>query len=534
MSFAMNDIQQFRFDDSLYHLTDREKRILDKSWAKDFAEVIFPAIDERPFSVLYSDRPSRSNTAANVLIGSLILKEMLGLTDEEVVDALMFDIRFQYALHTTSFAEQPLNDRSLGRFRARCISYEEQTGQDLIHECVISLSKEIASVMGIRPNMKRMDSMMVASNIKKMGRLELIYTCVANLAALVNRKEENQLPESLKHYCDADDHNRVLYHNRSEETESKIETVLKDAAVLIQFCGSRYDLDSEYQLLLRVIREQTTTSKEGQYQLKGKGNGSMGSDILQNPSDPDATYCKKAGKENRGYIANVVEDVNENGSVISEYQYEQNSHSDSQFIKEYLTGMELQSEPTILVTDGGFSGNDNMEAAKEKNIQLITTDLKGQDAKDVWADFEFSEDGKKLLHCANGIKPKTCSYNARGEKCRISFDREQCVNCPYQKQCNPKIYKRVARLDLSFRTVDRSKQQRYMGTEEFKKYARFRNGVETIPSILRRKYHVDKMPVRGKIRSKLFYGFKIAALNANKLFKYLDSLNKVTQKVVMA
>ena len=27
------------------------------------------------------------------------------------------------ALHTTSFEEQPLNDRTLGRFRARCNSY---------------------------------------------------------------------------------------------------------------------------------------------------------------------------------------------------------------------------------------------------------------------------------------------------------------------------------------------------------------------------------------------------------------------------
>ena len=34
----------------------------------------------------------------------------------------MFDIRYQYALHTTSFIEQPLSDRTLGRFRERCIT----------------------------------------------------------------------------------------------------------------------------------------------------------------------------------------------------------------------------------------------------------------------------------------------------------------------------------------------------------------------------------------------------------------------------
>ncbi len=47
--------------------------MLEKSWAKYFAENIFPAIDEEPFKVLYSDRPSRHNTPANVIIGALII-----------------------------------------------------------------------------------------------------------------------------------------------------------------------------------------------------------------------------------------------------------------------------------------------------------------------------------------------------------------------------------------------------------------------------------------------------------------------------
>ena len=44
------------------------------------------------------------------MVGALILKELLGLTDDEVVEGLMLDIRYQYALHTTSFEEQPLSD----------------------------------------------------------------------------------------------------------------------------------------------------------------------------------------------------------------------------------------------------------------------------------------------------------------------------------------------------------------------------------------------------------------------------------------
>ena len=60
--------------------------------------------------MLYSNKASRPNTPVNVVVGALILKELLGLTDDELVEGLMFDIRYQYALHTTSFEEQPLSD----------------------------------------------------------------------------------------------------------------------------------------------------------------------------------------------------------------------------------------------------------------------------------------------------------------------------------------------------------------------------------------------------------------------------------------
>lgn len=137
--------------DSTFNLTDRERKFLEKSWVKTFADKIFPAIDENLFSVLYSEKVSRPNTPVNVIVGALILKEELGNSDDKLVQALMFDIRYQYALHTTSFKEQPLSDRILSRFRARCLAYETETGINLIHICVTSLAKEISQFMAFLP-----------------------------------------------------------------------------------------------------------------------------------------------------------------------------------------------------------------------------------------------------------------------------------------------------------------------------------------------------------------------------------------------
>lgn len=98
ISFATNQSQQISFFDATENLKDQEKRLLEKSWTKYFAEKIFPEIDKAPFSVLYSDRLSRHNTPVNVIIGALILKEIFRLTDEKIVDTFPFDIRYQYAL----------------------------------------------------------------------------------------------------------------------------------------------------------------------------------------------------------------------------------------------------------------------------------------------------------------------------------------------------------------------------------------------------------------------------------------------------
>ena len=52
------------------------------SWTQVFADEIFPAIDEEGFSVLYSEKGSRSNTPGNVIISALIIKELFDYSPE--------------------------------------------------------------------------------------------------------------------------------------------------------------------------------------------------------------------------------------------------------------------------------------------------------------------------------------------------------------------------------------------------------------------------------------------------------------------
>ena len=63
--------------------------------------------------------------------------EFNGLSDDELIEECEFDFRYQYALHTNSFKDQPLSNRTFSRFRERNAAYELVTGRDLIHECTV-------------------------------------------------------------------------------------------------------------------------------------------------------------------------------------------------------------------------------------------------------------------------------------------------------------------------------------------------------------------------------------------------------------
>ena len=357
--------------------------------------------------------------------------------------------------------------------------------------------------MKLNPTMKRMDSLMIASNCRKMTRLDVLYTTMANMVVAVHRTGEDMLLTGMEHYLHSDDQNRVIYYNKSEETNSKIQQIINEATSLIDNCGDTYFDLTEYQLLCHMLKEQSDENADGT--RTAKANKEISPISLQNPSDPDATYREKVGKDNTGYVGNVVETFDASGSVITDYAYEANNHSDSSFCRKTLEAMGPQEEPITLIVDGAYSGTTSQELAEKNNIHLVRTDLLGRKPEPVFADFERSEDGKRVITCPAGSEPI----------------KGNCKNCQQRNECISKLQKNSAIVSVFSKKVQRAKKYANMNTEEYRELSRKRNGVEGLPSILRRKYNVDHITVRGKQRSRLFFGFKIGAINVNKLRKYI-------------
>lgn len=535
MAFRTNRSQQLSFTDSASVLTEREQKALENSWAKIFAEDIFPAIDEERFRVLYSTRSqSKFNTPVNICVGALIIKELFQVSDDDIVESLMLDVRYQYALHTTSYNEQPLSDKSLSRFRKRCYDYEATHSVNLLHDCVTDLGKKIAKMMKVSPRIRRMDSMMIEANIKKLSRTELLYTCISKFVSYLHKNGYDTLLQGMEHYYNPNDFNRTFYYSDSSKTDDHLKVILEDADKLLDACGKDFDDVAEYQFLLRCLSEQTIV-EDAVRRLKSKEDGGMDSSMMQNPTDPDATFRNKAGKEYRGYAANVDEAVGENGSVITDYQFEQNTYSDSQFLKDSFERNGVCDKESTLVTDGAYFGEENQRLAKQNNVKLVPTAITGVEVPDIYADFKLNETGSRVLECPAGYAPKSssCSNNGNGH-IYASFQKEQCLNCPHRNECRIKIHAKVCSITISAKGQFRAQIRRMMDTEEYKKLARIRNGVETVPSILRRIYHADRMPVRGCIPSRFFFGCKIAAFNFRKLVAFRKGWGNYAQNPILA
>jgi len=150
---------------------------LKTSWAQTFREEVFERIDETPFAVLYSEKESRPNAPVNVLVGFEIIKAGFGWSDEEMYEALSFDIRIRYALGIEDMGgELPFTLRTLYNFRKRMRKHAMRTGENLYEKVFEQVTDEQLGRYQVAAGAQRLDSTQVLSNIAQMNRLTLLIS----------------------------------------------------------------------------------------------------------------------------------------------------------------------------------------------------------------------------------------------------------------------------------------------------------------------------------------------------------------------
>lgn len=516
MAFCSNPSQQISMDDAMLRLSKREQKYLENSWAQDFSENVFTLINEKRFEVLYSKNPAtRPNNPVNVYLGLLILKEIFNQSDEEAVESLMFDLRYQYALHTTSFQEQPVSKNSLSNFRTAICRYDKENNTDLLKEEFEQHAEKFRKLLKIDGRTIRMDSLMISSSCKKLSRLELLYTCLKDVIVEVEKEGKLELPQNLKEYLRSEHHNERIYRCKDTEVSARLTEIISDALEMQKIVSNTFlESSDKANLLSRVIEEQSEDTPEG---IRPKDSKEISPESLQSPKDPDATYRTKAGKKHVGYVGNVVETFDKNGSIVTKYDLQKNIYSDQHFSKDFIEAMGRQEEPVTVMVDGAYYGDEIAKEAEKNNIEIVPGNLTGREPNGDYSLFELDMENQKILKCIMGYAPVDCKKN--GETYRAHFAKECCSNCSLREKCPVKEQRKNYLLQMKEVHYNSALIRNKLGTAEYRNKTRQRAGVEGLPSILRRKYHVDNMPVRGLICAQILFGLKIEAINVKKCFK---------------
>lgn len=541
---------QITIDDRMLYANDQTRKAVDASRAKLVGDIIYPNIDESKFAGLFSDNGSRPNISIRRYVSALVLKRMYRMADETMIEFLRCGaLNFQYALHTTQDEKQPLSESSIRRFRRRLETYNTEHGCDLVKDEFERISRQMAVEMGVlhedpnsgeddaKPVIVRMDSMEIEAHAKTMTRIEILYTTnVIMIRYLLKKDLGSVIPDGLSHYLADGDHNKVMYYRVSEDKKAGVqdtrvaetinEMLLLEEALVKNFTQAFLDDVPEYRIFQRVIKEQTCLSDDGSRIPKDKKD--ISADSVQNPFDATVTYRYKRG-HHHGHALNVAEAIDDNGNgIIVQATIGQNTQSDSRMAEEYMEQLPDNGPKQTLIADGAYNSDSLQKLASDKNVKVQTTSLTGKAPEDIAADFVLNEEGTRMLSCPAGKQPTSCKHNPNNGYVTATMPNNCCASCPHRKECKAKINnkKQKSTVRVTGKMVARAKQARHFSTDEGKKNANRRNGVEGIMSVMRRKYDIDHIPVFGLDRLKNWIWTTLLSYNLVKYQKYKASLKK--------
>ncbi len=136
---ANNQPELFSFTTEL---SKKQVSLIEKTKEKWFYNLIFKNINEQDFKPLYSEIASRPNVAVNILVSALILKELRGISYDDLMESMLFDLRLKTALGLDLIDEEPFSRATLFNFQNRILEYQHNTGINLIERFFNSLTTQ--------------------------------------------------------------------------------------------------------------------------------------------------------------------------------------------------------------------------------------------------------------------------------------------------------------------------------------------------------------------------------------------------------
>ena len=487
-----------------------------------FYKLIYCNIDESLFKDLYANNFGRPNAPINAMVSALILKETENWTINELFDELKCNILKRRCIGFFGVEELSFSRATLYNFINKLNTHAMDTGISLIDEVFFSLTQTQLKDIKVNTSICRTDSIMVNSNIKKYGRLELLLTIVQRLYRIFSPEDKEKFNVKFNKY-NAYKANKYVYQLKGSDLSKEFPEICKMYYWIDFNLIKNYSEKQEYINFKRVLSEQFCFTKG---KLTIKVSGKVGSSSLQSPDDVEATYRTKRGDNYHGFVASVTETVSSKKitpNLIVDIGVASNNTDDSTLLENSIEAIcEIVPDIEEIHYDGGYGSDTNDEKLLEKGILGIQTAIRGRKCK---VEIAIKKVGKTFeVTCQNNQKARVKKTKKRFKAC---FELNICNSCPYLNDCPTKIAKN--KRVLYFDTAYFNRKQRHLAIERIPKERRqLRNNVEATMHEFSHKMRNHKTKVRGLFKTRLFIITAAIGINFGRIYRYWVSLGKNT------
>jgi len=443
------------------------------------------------------------------MAGAIFLKEFFDLTIEEAVRRYVTSGDWHYALNvvaTTASMSHATIERYMELFA------EDNIAADVFHR----VTSALIEALELDVSRQRLDSTHVFSDMATFGRSKLMGVTIKRFLTQLKRHHRpayDALPEELTvRYAPSQAKLFGDFHGGRKRLR---QTVAEDLLFLVnRFAEDQAVANhTSYQAMARVLHEQCEVSEDKTaVEVKAKTGGA----VMQNPSDPDATYD---GHKGPGYQAQIAETCSESNEqqLITAVDVDPADRSDQDALEPMLDQLDAHGRmPESLHADTQYGSDANAVAAAERGVDLQSPVGGGssQDEGDLTLDdFVIDEQSETVVRCPNGCERESSVHDSETGRTTTVMRSSDCAGCEFGSRCPVK--KSGGRFVLRHTPAQRrlAARRAEQATDAFKENYAIRAGGESVNSGLKRKTGMGRVRTRGQPRVRMAVLFRCVGWN---------------------
>ena len=475
------------------------KRLLD-GWPGIFRHVILELMPVDAISKHFDPVMGRPTKELYSMAGLLLIQEFMDWTKDEALDAYSFSMNVHYALNLEPVTHD-ISKRTLERYMRLC------EVNDVAKATMDAITVKLVEVLGIRIDKQRLDSTHIFSDMASFGRTRLMGVAIKRFLTQVirhNKQDYHALDEQLRRRY-APGVNQLFADTKKDSESRRLlrRQVAEDMYYLIQRFADvdEYTRKDTYKALDRIFYEQCEVH-EDKVCVKDKTGGN----VMQNPSDPGATYD---GHKGPGYQAQISETCHPDNEVqlITCAIPQTAAEPDAGSVEEVLDDLEGNSLlPGEMFSDTLYNSDENVQLAEERGVELVgpvpsgSVKSKGSDEYERLNidDFDVDETTQEVVCCPAGHAPESSEHNSETGRTKTVMPDSACGPCEFREQCPVKKGRAGYCLEHTAKERRLAARRRETATEVFKERYRIRGGIEGTNSGLKRRTGLGQLRVRGR------------------------------------